>query len=298
MVKNPYTTKSVEELYEIYNDILASQEEGARAESLVPYARMLRKNLGEDDISLRETLEMAKKDFFEEIAKRFFGDWTGLRNILDAKPEEEFFKDTAESLFAAEQETGGAEGKEEGLEETKQPVLKQVNVNAINVRRAVVERMISELAEDVHKAFSIPVPVVDMDEAVRKIGGVVVEADRVDSAGSELCKTGEDSFEIRIPKKLSVTDRRWRIAQELGSLFLRMGYRTCPKLWEEYEVGDKCIFSHAIHVWRNNVFAGMFLMPETEFRTSGKMMTHAIADHFGVDLCHVLTRQGQLECGD
>ena len=71
MVKNPYVDMTDLELKEIYYDILVSKKGMHRAESLVPYATQIKENLG-GDFTLREAIECAKRDFYDEISKRFF----------------------------------------------------------------------------------------------------------------------------------------------------------------------------------------------------------------------------------
>lgn len=60
------------ELKDIYLDYVLSQKEGERCESFVPYAEEYRKKWGEL-LSLRESIEIVKILFFEEIAKRYLG---------------------------------------------------------------------------------------------------------------------------------------------------------------------------------------------------------------------------------
>lgn len=61
------------ELKDIYLDYILSKEEGRRCESLVPYAEKYRKKWGEL-LSLRESIEIVKILFLEEVAKRYLGD--------------------------------------------------------------------------------------------------------------------------------------------------------------------------------------------------------------------------------
>ena len=70
---NPYKTMSSQELQEIAKDILNSKREGRRAESLVSYAKEIYKNLNgaTETVTLRECIEIARNDFYEEVLKRF-----------------------------------------------------------------------------------------------------------------------------------------------------------------------------------------------------------------------------------
>ena len=69
-MKNPYLTYTDEELCNVIKDIWMSEENGKRVESFVPYAREIKENIG--DITLREALEIARKDFYDVLCKRFY----------------------------------------------------------------------------------------------------------------------------------------------------------------------------------------------------------------------------------
>ena len=70
-MQNPYNSMSNGDLYIIYKDYFHSKETGNRCESFIPYAKEIKENIG-GDYTLREGIEEAKKDFFEEVCRRFF----------------------------------------------------------------------------------------------------------------------------------------------------------------------------------------------------------------------------------
>lgn len=72
MTENPYKTMTFDELKAVYADIQESEKNGRRADSLLPYAKELREKIGSNEISLRETLDIAKKEYYEEVARRYF----------------------------------------------------------------------------------------------------------------------------------------------------------------------------------------------------------------------------------
>lgn len=72
MTENPYKTMTFDELKAVYADIQESEKNGRRADSLLPYAKELREKIGANEISLRETLDIAKKEYYEEVARRYF----------------------------------------------------------------------------------------------------------------------------------------------------------------------------------------------------------------------------------
>ena len=77
MMKNPYLSLPDKELAKIAEDVMQSKNDGVRAESLVPYAKEIFKNLNlntnDPSVSLRECINMAYNDFAEEIMRRFVG---------------------------------------------------------------------------------------------------------------------------------------------------------------------------------------------------------------------------------
>lgn len=70
-MENVYKKMSDDELLYIYKDIVTSDDIPQRAESLVPYAEQVKKNIG-GDFTLREAIAWSRKDYFEEIARRYF----------------------------------------------------------------------------------------------------------------------------------------------------------------------------------------------------------------------------------
>lgn len=72
-MQNPYKEMSFSDLQEIAKDILDSKKRGKRAESLIPYAKAIHENLNgtTETITLRECIEIARNDFYEEVLKRF-----------------------------------------------------------------------------------------------------------------------------------------------------------------------------------------------------------------------------------
>ncbi len=75
MLNNPYKSLLDKDLSQIVDDVLQSKEKGVRAESLVPYARLVYENLNlnPDDptVTLRECLDITYLDFTQEVMRRF-----------------------------------------------------------------------------------------------------------------------------------------------------------------------------------------------------------------------------------
>ena len=90
-MKNPYPFLSDDELAEIAENVTQSKKDGVRAESLVPYAKEIFRNLNlntdDPSISLRECISMAYADFVEEILRRFVNDVTELDAFRNRETE-------------------------------------------------------------------------------------------------------------------------------------------------------------------------------------------------------------------
>ena len=73
-MNNVFKEYSADQLVEIVKDLQASKTEGKRPESLVPYAKLVSKNLnsasGTQLVSMRECLEIAKSDFLDVLFER------------------------------------------------------------------------------------------------------------------------------------------------------------------------------------------------------------------------------------
>ena len=117
-------------------------------------------------------------------------------------------------------------------------------------------------------------------------------------------KEGEESFSIYIDKNISIEVQRFTIAQEIGHLFIHMGYLINPKLWaneEDYKDSVHYRYGYSKEKLEANEFAMAFLMPETEFLevanqnlTNGYYELQKIAKHFGVSKAVANARGKQL----
>ena len=70
-MENVYKKMSDDDLLSIYNDIIESDRIPQRVESLVPYAEGIKENIG-GDFTLREAIVWSRKDFFLDVARRYF----------------------------------------------------------------------------------------------------------------------------------------------------------------------------------------------------------------------------------
>ena len=111
-----------------------------------------------------------------------------------------------------------------------------------------------------------------------------------------------DGFKIIVSSYQDEQRKRFAIAQELGHLFLHMGYKTNAEIWEKQ--ADKVPFQEKDpeKVRQANEFAAALLMPRyiffltleaaSDIAESGKRTIHmqAVADFFNVSLSAAYTR--------
>ena len=139
-------------------------------------------------------------------------------------------------------------------------------------------RMINSLAEDVLSAYNISVPIGNIDEIVEKLGGTIQKEAFFSDGAVE--KEG-NGFKIIVSP----------FQDELGHLFLHMGYRTNNELWEKQENNIYHRIGNSEKEYQANEFAAAFLMPATEYLAvlnkvaEGNMVdTSKIAEYFNVSI--------------
>lgn len=150
-----------------------------------------------------------------------------------------------------------------------------------------VKDLINDLTESIIEKYQIQMPIKDLDKVVRRLGGCVVVCDTNISRG--LRREG-DGFVVYVSPSQDEERRRFAIAQELGHLFLHMGYLISKDLWNKqdsrfYRPRDPLMEHMA------NEFATALLMPRKEYirimelNTVGETVeTKDIAKYFGVSV--------------
>lgn len=93
-----------------------------------------------------------------------------------------------------------------------------------------IQQLINDLSADIIDTYDIHIPIYDMNDVVTTLGGYIEENKNIcDSA----IRKQNDGFVIYIPSSYNVERKQFAIAQELGHLFLHMGYKISPKLWNK-----------------------------------------------------------------
>ena len=164
-----------------------------------------------------------------------------------------------------------------------------------------MERLIEQFIEDLINVYELSVPVTDLDNFVNNIGGSIIY-DHIDQEClyNSCLKKVNNSFCIYVSPVDDVRTKRFIISQEIGHLFLHMGYKTNASLWNTF--GCNQIYeNHKSYSFEKqlaaNAFAFALLMPKTEYTRilnlytcDGKANMIKIADYFGVAVSYAIMR--------
>lgn len=153
---------------------------------------------------------------------------------------------------------------------------------------SVTRNMINSLTEDILHSFKVEIPIKDIDELVRTLGGTIqTDASYFDGA---VVKEGE-GFKILLSPFQDERRRRFTIAHELGHLFLHMGYLINDELWNRQDESIYHRIGSSEREYQANEFAAAFLMPREEYVKTmndnivgNKVNTSKIAEYFNVSV--------------
>ena len=155
----------------------------------------------------------------------------------------------------------------------------------------------NHLTQDIIDLYHIQIPIQDIDEAVKMFGGRVEEDREKYCKYCDFISKERDSFAIYISPYYKSERRKMIIAQQLGHLFLHMGYQTNHDLWNHQKEGRFQEKNNPEQARQANSFAFALLMPEKEYRkmidlnSEGLLVqTKNIAEYFGVSLAAAAQR--------
>lgn len=103
-------------------------------------------------------------------------------------------------------------------------------------------REIEDLTENILYKYDVTIPIINIEELVEKIGGKIVY-DNLEFDFSSIEKIDDKSFLIKINTNHDYFKKYYEkenyvkriIADELGYLFLYMGYQTNNELWKSIQ---------------------------------------------------------------
>ena len=159
------------------------------------------------------------------------------------------------------------------------------------------KNIIENLTQDIIKTYKINIPLFDIDDLVTKLGGQVDEVSNLKYTDFYGVRKENDSFVISIPLYSNRQNRRFRIAEEIGTLFINMGFKTNPELWNSQPNGKVYKLKETEANYLCVDFARSLLMPKNEYIKYARECTHGkkvntnlIAEHFGVSLSEASRR--------
>lgn len=155
-----------------------------------------------------------------------------------------------------------------------------------------IKQLINAMAYEVIKKYQITIPIIDIDEEVKKMRGIVEENPMIDSfSDGKIRKNGENGFIIQVSPYQTEERRNFTIAHELGHLFLHMGYETNRDRWNAQNDVAYYRNGNSELEYQSNEFAAAFLMPEKDYvrvmneNTEGNIVnTLEIARYFHVSV--------------
>lgn len=148
---------------------------------------------------------------------------------------------------------------------------------------------IARVAELVLKEFELQIPITDIDEVVSRLGGCICSKDDalVDSTIARV-EGAQAAFVITVSACQPSARRTFAIAQEIGHLFLHMGYLSDPALWATFS-NEVAQMNHTEKEFQANEFASNFLMPQKEYldfvaavSSDQQIDAYTIAEYFHV----------------
>ena len=165
-------------------------------------------------------------------------------------------------------------------------------------------RWIEELTENILNEYDVTIPIINIEELVEKIGGNVIY-DNLEFDFSCIEKIDNKSFLIKINTNDDYFKKYYEkenyikriIANELGYLFLYMGYQTNNELWKSIQI-KKEYHIHLLELDNVSIFKDSLFIPRNDFvRIIEKYKTkdnnidpQDVADYFNVGCRDVIDR--------
>lgn len=165
-------------------------------------------------------------------------------------------------------------------------------------------RWIEELTENILYEYDVKIPIINIEELVEKLGGKIVY-DNLEFDFSSIEKIDNKSFLIKINTNHDYFKKYYEkenyikriIADELGYLFLYMGYQTNNELWKSIQT-KKEYHTHLLELDNVSIFKDSLFMPRNDFtkiiekyKTKDNTIDpQKIADYFNIGYGDVINR--------
>jgi len=169
------------------------------------------------------------------------------------------------------------------------------------VKKTEFKKVIDHLAQDIIDQYHIEIPIQDIDQVVQTIGGRVQEDREKYCNYCDFISKEGDSFVIYISPLYKPERRKMIIAQQLGHLFLHMGYQTNKNIWNLQKEGRFQEKNDPEQARQASQFAYALFMPEDVYRDivdrnlQGNIVhTKNVAEYFGVSTAAASLRGREL----
>lgn len=155
-----------------------------------------------------------------------------------------------------------------------------------------LKSLINDMAQTVLQLYNIPIPITNIDAAVKKMGGYIIENPSINRfSDGRIRKAGDNTFSIEISPFQTEERRNFAIAQELGHLFLHMGFKNNIDKWRAQDHTPYYRNGNPELEYQANEFAAAFLMPQSKYKeimdknTDGTLVdTSKVAEYFHVSI--------------
>lgn len=158
--------------------------------------------------------------------------------------------------------------------------------------------LIENLVQIIRTEQSVSCPVENIGLLVRSLGGELSFSNDPLLLGGRVCRLNDKnrSFRIEVSIRLSEKKKRLAAAQELGHLFIHMGYLYNPEIWEQQKAGLWYQRDDSEKEYEASAFAESLLMPEAELRAcieaveGSQVSLSEVSEYFGVPVQTALYR--------
>lgn len=157
--------------------------------------------------------------------------------------------------------------------------------------------LINNVTQDIIVLHHIQIPIQDINDIVIALGGRVEESVDTNMLSDSGIKKQDNGFIIYVSPSQSPVRRKYSIAHELGHLFLHMGYKINPKLWNMQENATYYRTGSPLLDYQTYEFAVALFMPQKVYKeimdqyTLGNTLeTAKIASYFGVSISEASQR--------
>jgi len=161
-------------------------------------------------------------------------------------------------------------------------------------------KYIDNLTQLIVDKYKVNIPIIDICDVVRSIGGDISE--QIVGLDDGIVMRNGNGFQIIRPTLQDEMKKKFFVAHDLGHLFLHMGYMISNNIWEKQSSSECRIFKSVEQEYQANKFALCFLMPQNQFikelnankKKDNSVEVAKLADYFNVSFSTAFERMNSL----